>query len=65
MPHWIGCLQYLTSFFRRPALIAIAFTMTSTGMLAPIFRDAGELDMNSSRLFLAAATIGVHPVTQR
>ena len=48
----------MTSFFRQPALIAIALTTTSTGMLAPIFRDAGELDTNFGKLFLAAATFG-------
>lgn len=51
-------LMYMTSFFRQPALIAIALTTTSTGMLAPIFRDAGELDTNFGKLFLAAATFG-------
>jgi len=51
-------LLYLTGFFHEPALIAIALTTTSTGMLAPIFRDAGELDTKFGKLFLAAATCG-------
>ena len=51
-------LLYMTSFFRQPALIAIALTTTSTGMLGPIFRDSGEIDTKFGQLFMSAATFG-------
>jgi len=49
---------YATSLIRTPVMVAIALTTTATGMLAPILRDAQELDTKFGIYLMAAATIG-------
>jgi len=58
-----AALLYLTPLVHAPVVVMLALSTTALGTLLPVLRDAGQLDTNFGRLFLAAGTVGeVGPV---
>ncbi len=56
-------LLYLTPLAHAPVVVMLALSTTALGTLLPLLRDAGQLDSNYGRLFLAAGTVAeVGPV---
>ncbi len=58
-----AALLYLTSLVHAPVVVMLALSTTALGVLLPLLRDAGRLDSDFGRLFLAVGTVGeVGPV---
>ncbi len=58
-----AALLYLTPLAHAPVVVMLALSTTALGVLLPVLRDAGQLDTDFGRLFLAAGTVGeVGPV---
>jgi Kef-type K+ transport system membrane component KefB len=49
---------YATPLAQAPLMLTLALCTTALGTLLPVLRDAGQLDSNFGRLFLAAGTVG-------
>jgi len=58
-----AALLYLTPLAHAPVVVMLALSTTALGVMLPVLRDAGQLDTNFGRLFLAAGTVAeVGPV---
>jgi Kef-type K+ transport system membrane component KefB len=56
-------LLYLTPLAHAPVVVMLALSTTALGTMLPLLRDAGQLDSDFGRLFLAAGTVAeVGPV---
>lgn len=53
-----AALLYETPLARAPLMLTLALCTTALGTLLPVLRDAGQLDSNFGRMFLAAGTVG-------
>jgi Kef-type K+ transport system membrane component KefB len=53
-----AALLYATPLASAPLMLTLALCTTALGTLLPVLRDAGQLDSNFGRMFLAAGTVG-------
>jgi len=53
-----AAVLYATPLAQAPLMLTLALCTTALGTLLPVLRDAGQLDSNFGRLFLAAGTVG-------
>jgi Kef-type K+ transport system membrane component KefB len=53
-----AAVLYTTPLAHAPLMLTLALCTTALGTLLPVLRDAGQLDSNFGRLFLAAGTVG-------
>jgi Kef-type K+ transport system membrane component KefB len=53
-----AALLYETPLAHAPLVLTLALCTTALGTLLPMLRDAGQLDSNFGRMFLAAGTVG-------
>jgi Kef-type K+ transport system membrane component KefB len=54
----VTALLNVQSFLHAPIMVAVALSTTTMGTLLPILRDAGELETEFGRLFLAVGAMG-------
>ncbi len=53
-----AAIFYATPLAHAPLMLTLALCTTALGTLLPLLRDAGQLESNFGRLFLAAGTVG-------